>query len=165
MSEWYVVLFVCLFVWFWTFHGLSEMPACLWLFSHSFLQKWSISWSRMPGSDQGCKSLPYHPPYFLGLPLNGWSFAFLGNVLLVAGHDTFNIIQCSIHIFPPGLSFSGACLKVFEDSAVFCCGSFYIHIYTYTHTHTHTYTTNNKLLMKRNTSYIHISRLFFFSFP
>ena len=144
------------------------MPAFLWMFSHSFLQELSISWSRMLGSDHGCKSVPYYPPYFLGLPLNGWSFAFLGNVLLVAGHDPFNIIQCSIHIFPPGLSFSGTFLKVFEESTVFCCGSFYIYIYiyipTHTHTHTHIYTTDNKLLMKTNISYIHISRFFFFQF-
>lgn len=93
-----------LFVWFWTSYGLSETPGLplhVQQYLSSFLQEWSISWSRTLGYDHRCISVPvpHHSPYFLGLLLNGWVFAFLGNVLLVAGHDPFNIIQCSIHIF------------------------------------------------------------------
>jgi hypothetical protein len=61
---------------------------------------------------------------------NKWLFALVGNVLLVAGHDPFSIIQCSVHIFPPGLSFLLKCLRAFalcKEGPVLCRGSFYIH--------------------------------------
>lgn len=131
------------------FYGLSEMqdlPLNAQQYISSFLQEWSISWSRTLAYDHSCLSIPCHYPYFVGLRLNEWLFAFLENVLLVVEHHPYNIIQCSIHIFLlRAVLFT--CLRAFEEGTVFCCGHFI-------------YTTDNKLLMERNISCIQISSLF-----
>lgn len=102
LDEWVKSCFLCVFEWL--FHGLSDIPGLPWWLAASpqltpgakhLFQQDTLA------CDHHCVSLPHLSPYFAGLLLNEWLFAFLGNVLLAAGHDPFNIIQCSIHIFFP----------------------------------------------------------------
>lgn len=100
------VNYIMLFIYFESlFHGLSKMQGlplnvhCIYL--SSFAWEWTISRSRTLAYDHYCLSTSHRPPYLVGLLLNEWLVTFLGNVLLVAGPDPFNIIQCSIYTFLP----------------------------------------------------------------